>query len=107
MKKVENLYSKLKKALMVAGGSLYMTFASANYVLADTGVGQVDAGLNTIKSLACGIVGMIGVIVLVKGAMDLGSAISQRDSSGMGTAAGELAGGLIMASVTAVIALLV
>ena len=61
MKKVKNLYSKLKKALMVAGGSLYMTFASANYVLADTGVGQVDAGLNTIKSLACGIVGMIGV----------------------------------------------
>ena len=42
MKKVKNLYSKLKKALMVAGGSLYMTFASANYVLADTGVGQVE-----------------------------------------------------------------
>lgn len=101
----ESSFLKLRNKLMPVAGAMYLTLMTATQVYADTGVAKVDAGLKTIKNLACGIVGAIGVIVLIKGIYDIGVAISQRDISGVSTAAGELGGGLLMASITAVVAL--
>lgn len=102
----EKKFLKLIKKITVTVETIYFTAISAVPAMADsTGVAKVDAGLTTIKNLASGVVGGIGVIVLAKGGYDIAVAISQRDISGISTAAGELAGGLIMVSITAFIAL--
>ena len=81
-------------------------FLNANGILASTGIAQVDNGMNKLKLLGIGLVSAIGIIVLIKGGLDLGTALKDRDSSGMGTAAGEIAGGIVMCAIGAVIAFL-
>lgn len=59
-----------------------------------------------IKVCAIGICEIIGVIGLVKGGMDLGTGVSQRDMSGIVQGAAECGGGLIMAGIGVFIGLL-
>lgn len=98
---------KLKNGVTALAMTQYfaMTMATKAYA-ANTGVAEVDNGLRSIKTLGIGIVGGIGVIVLIKGGMDLGSALKDRDTSGMAQAGGELAGGLVMAAIGTVIGFL-
>ena len=66
----------------------------------------MDQGLNVIKGIAIGVCSMIGVVGLVKGGITFSSGISQRDQSGIVTGGLEFAGGLVMAAIAAVIALM-
>jgi len=52
--------------------------------------------LENLKTLAFGIVGIIGVIYLVFGISEFATALSDRDSSSMKSAGYKIAGGLIM-----------
>lgn len=104
--KMKSLKEKIKFATKCFCAGLVMAFATPFTAFASTGVSTVDTAMNNLKILAIGIVSTIGVLVLVKGGMDLGSAFKERDSSGMSTAAGELIGGFIMAAIGAVIAFL-
>ena len=72
---------------------------------AGTGVEQIDKGLNVIKTLGIGVCSAIGVVALVKGAIDFASGISQRDQSGIVTGGLEIGGGLVMAAIGVVIGL--
>ena len=90
--KKNNLKNKLVKVLC-AVPTATATFLATNVtpVFAGTGISEIDTGMNNLKLLLIGIVSLIGVVVIVKGAMDLGSAVKDRDSSGMATGAGEIA----------------
>lgn len=103
---MRNRKKKLKNVAAVLATTQYFAMTMATRAYAGTGVAEVDNGLNAIKTLGIGIVGGIGVIVLIKGGMDLGSALKDRDTSGMAQAGGELAGGLVMAAIGTVIGFL-
>lgn len=106
MKKRGNKKDTVTRVAAGIGGAASMVATNAMSVFASTGVSEIDTGMNGIKTIAIGIVSIIGIVALVKGAMDLGTGISQRDNSGITTGAGEIAGGLVMAAVGAVIAFL-
>lgn len=103
-KKLNNLKNTLKNTLPVLTGTAACILTNTSIALADTGVGQVDAGLNSIKTMAIGVCSVIGVVGVVKGGITFSSGLSQRDQSGIVTGGLELAGGFIMAAIGAVIA---
>lgn len=104
-------FSKIKNRICSTAGAtagvVSMTLANTMsvYASSSTGVAAVDNGMKIVKIVAIGVVSTIGVIILAKGGMDLGSSISQRDNNGIATAAAEIAGGLIMAAIGALIGL--
>lgn len=102
--KMKSLKEKIKFATKCFCAGLMMAFATPFTAFASTGVSTVDNAMEKLKILAIGIVSTLGVVVLVKGGMDLGTAFKDRDTSGISTAAGELAGGFVMAAIGAVIA---
>ena len=71
-----------------------------------TSIDAVMNALDALKLLACAIVGGIGAIVVIKGAMSLGTAIKDRDTTTIATAAGEILGGAVMCGVTGFLAYL-
>lgn len=114
---MKKIFSKIKNRISaVAGttaGAVSMTLANTMPVYAtsstgvsSTGVPIVDNGMAIIKVCAIGICEIIGVIGLVKGGMDLGTGVSQRDQSGIVQGAAEFGGGLIMAGIGVIIGLL-
>ena len=96
---------KFTNAIATVAGAVSMVIANTTPVFAtsSTGIAQVDTGMTVIKTVAIGLVSVIGVIGMVKGGMDLGTGISQRDTSGITQGAAELGGGLIMAAIGVVI----
>ena len=68
-------------------------------VLTSTGVTEIDAGLNVIKTIGIGVCSVIGILGLIKGGIDFASGLSQRDQSGIVTGGLELGGGLVMAAI--------
>lgn len=103
--------SKIKNRICSTAGAtagvVSMTLANTMpvYATGSTGISTVDTGMTVIKTAAIGIVSIIGVVALAKGAMDLGTGISQRDQQGITQGAAEIAGGLIMGGVGVVIGL--
>lgn len=97
---------KFKKFAAVVGGAGSFLLTTPMNVFATTGIGQVDNAIAKTKLLGIGIVSAIGIIVLIKGGLDLGSAFKDRDTSGMATAGGEMIGGFIMAAIGPVLAFL-
>ena len=98
---------KVKNLLCgIAGAAITVANTMPVFATSSTGVPIVDKGMSVIKMVAIGIVEVIGVIGLVKGGMDLGTGISQRDQTGITQGAAEFAGGLIMAGIGVIIALL-
>lgn len=68
----------------------------SNAVLAAGDTTGVLSGLANLKTLAFGIIGVIGVIYLGFGIAEFATALSDRDSSSMKSAGYKIAGGLIM-----------
>lgn len=102
-----NKFINLKATLPVMAGVASYALINTNIALAvSTGVPEVDQGLNVIKGIAIGVCSMIGVVGLVKGGITFSSGISQRDQSGIVTGGLEFAGGLVMAAIATVIALM-
>ena len=102
-----NKFINLKTTLPVMAGGASYALINTNIALAvSTGVPEVDQGLNVIKGIAIGVCSMIGVVGLVKGGITFSSGISQRDQSGIVTGGLEFAGGLVMAAIATVIALM-
>lgn len=66
----------------------------------------VLSGLANLKSLAFGIIGVIGVICLGFGIAEFATALSDRDSSSMKSAGYKIAGGLVMALASGIVTLL-
>lgn len=100
-------FINLKNTLPVVAGAASYVLTNTNVALADgTGVAEVDAGMLVIKTLAIGVCSVVGIIGIVKGGMTFSSGISQRDQSGIVTGGLELAGGLIMAAIGAIIGLM-
>lgn len=105
-------FSKIKNRISaVAGttaGAVSMTLANTMpvYATTSTGIPIVDKGMTIIKVCAIGLCEIIGIIGLVKGGMDLGTGVSQRDMSGIVQGAAECGGGLIMAGIGVFIGLL-
>lgn len=107
MKSKKKKKLNLKNGLAVTGSALLFAMANINIALAaSTGVAQVDKGLNVIKALSIGVCSIIGVVGLVKGGMTFASGISARDQSGIISGGLELAGGLIMGAIAAIITLM-
>ena len=102
-----NKFINLKTTLPVMAGVASYALINTNIALAvSTGVPEVDQGLNVIKGIAIGVCSMIGVVGLVKGGITFSSGISQRDQSGIVTGGFEFAGGLVMAAIATIIALM-
>lgn len=104
-KKVKNL---INGAVRITAGAAAITVMNTMpiYAASSSGIPAVDNGMNVIKVAAIGIVSVIGIIMLAKGGMSMGTAISQRDNTGIATAAAEIAGGLFMGGIGVVIGLL-
>lgn len=64
---------------------------------------SVTSGLNTIKTLIINIVIVIGVIVVAKEVIEMGTAMKQQDSAGVASAIKGLIGGALMISVGIII----
>lgn len=109
LKKVKNL---IPGTVGTTAGAAAMTIMNTMPVYAaestgtSTGIPVIDNGMNIIKVTAIGIVSIIGVVLLAKGGMSMGTAISQRDSSGIATAAAEIGGGLFMGGIGVIIGLM-
>lgn len=103
MNKLNILKNSLKNTLPVIAGTATCVLTNTSIALAGTGVAKVDNGLNVVKTLSIGVCAVIGVVGLVKGGMTFSSGLSQRDQSGIVTGGLELAGGFIMAAISAVI----
>ena len=102
-----NKFINLKTTLPVMAGVASYALINTNIALAvSTGGPEVDQGLNVIKGIAIGVCSMIGVVGLVKGGITFSSGISQRDQSGIVTGGLEFAGGLVMAAIATIIALM-
>lgn len=100
-------FINLKNSLPVIAGTVSCILNDTNIALAaSTGVPEVDQGLNVVKGIAIGACSIIGVIGLVKGGMTFSSGISQRDQSGIVTGGLECTGGLVMAAIATIIALM-
>lgn len=104
-------FKKIKDRIAVGVWTFIGTAAmlSANVMpvyATSTGVGEIDGGLDVIKAIAIGICATVGIIGLVKGGMDLGTGVSQRDQSGIVQGAAEFGGGLIMAGIGTIIGLM-
>lgn len=104
-------FKKIKDRIAVGVRTFIGTTAmlSANVMpvyASSTGVGEIDAGLTVLKVIGIGICESAGIIVLIKGGMEFGSAFSQRDGSGMGQAAAVIGGGLIMGFIGVIIGLM-
>lgn len=68
--------------------------------------GEVTAPLNSLKTLIVSIIGAVGVIILAKNVMEFAQSYQQQDSSSMHSAIKGIVAGLIMASISSVIAFL-
>lgn len=104
-------FKKIKDRIAAGVGTFMGTTAmlSANVMpvyASSTGVGEIDTSLTVIKVLGIGICESVGIIVIIKGGMEFGSAFSQRDSTGMQQGAAIIGGGLIMGFIGAIIGLL-
>lgn len=70
------------------------------------GVDSVIEPLNNLKLLIISIIGIIGIIVLAKNVMEFAQSFQQQDSSSMNSALKGIVAGLIMASISVLIAFL-
>lgn len=96
--KNKKLRNKVKKALYVVPATATMLATNITPVYAGD-MSIVTNAINKLVVLVCSAVAGIGAIVVAKGGMDLGTAIKDRDTSGIGTAAGEIFGGAIMCGI--------
>lgn len=94
--------TKVTDKVAIVGGAFIGTVLSPVMVYANGGDNEVLGQMNKLKVLVFGIVGAIGAVTLGKGIMSMGTAISQRDTSGMATAAADIAGGIIMVGATGI-----
>ena len=104
---MKSMFINLKNTLPVIAGAASYVLTDTNIAFAaSTGVPEVDQGLNVIKGIAIGVCSIVGVVGLVKGGITFGSGLSQRDQSGIITGVLEFAGGLVMAAIAGIIALM-
>jgi len=73
-------------------------------VYAASGFDSAVSAINVLKGGFLAIVGGIGIIITIKNIMDIGSALNQRDMSTVKDSLGGLAGGIIMAGVSGLLA---
>lgn len=100
-------FINLKNTLPVIAGVASYVLTDTNVALAEgTGVDQIDSGLNIVKGIAIGVCCIIGIIAFVKGILDLGSGIPQRDQTGIVTGGLECAAGLIMGFASVIVGLM-
>lgn len=97
--KLKKLTKATDKAAIVVGTFIGTAMSP---VMVYAGDNEVLGQMNKLKVFVFGIVGAIGAVTLGKGIMSMGTAISQRDTSGMATAAAEIAGGIIMVGATGI-----
>lgn len=103
-KKRELIKSKMKKSLLY----IYLATVSLSTPVyaSEAGAGTVTAPLNNLKSLIISIIGAVGIIILAKNVMEFAQSYQQQDSSSMHSAIKGIVAGLIMASISSVIAFL-
>lgn len=99
---------KLKehRRMLTCAISYGMMQANEMICYASASSNKVTTGLNSLKTLIISIIGIVGLIYLAKSIMEFASAYQQSDSSGMNSAAKGIAGGLMMAGISTVMAIL-
>lgn len=105
----EQTNRRFKKAPGTAGiGVCAAALAyGVSYVIAtSTGVTEIDSALKVFIKMFLGIVTSIGVIILIRGIMEMANAYQQRDSGQMSEGLKSVVAGLIMALVSAILNLI-
>lgn len=108
MKKIKLKKLKRKNALAkillpaITGAFTFVLMVKTNVYATD----QVLAPINNLKNLFIGIVGAIGAIVIVKGIMGVAEALPQNDNAGVNMGVKTIVGGVMMALVSVVLAVL-
>jgi trwL6 protein len=105
----EQTRRRFKKAPGTAGiGVCAATLAyGVSYVIAtSTGVTEIDSALKVFIKMFLGIVTSVGVIILIRGIMEMANAYQQRDSGQMSEGLKSVVAGLIMALVSAILNLI-
>ena len=101
--------NKMKKLVTRASIIWYSLMMTTTNVLAkeeDVDVSSVTKPLDTIKTIFLAIAGAVGVIIIVKNLIELGTAIQDRDTPSLMSALKGLAGGFIVAAASTVLVLL-
>lgn len=102
-----NVKTKLLSAWRkVKKGAVYVTVMSLAIATPVYATEGVTAPLNNLKTMIVSIIGAIGVIILAKNVMEFAQSYQQQDSSSMHSAIKGIVAGLIMASISSVIAFL-
>lgn len=105
--KLKRLYSKYKEKLYFAMYALAIQMNQVTYCKAsEPDVSSVTKPLDTLKVLVLAVIGGYGVIILAKNVSEFAQAYQQQDSSGMHSALKGIVGGLMMAGISTVIALI-
>lgn len=107
-KKAKETLKQMVNMMKAGTSALVMLTCSTQkiYAATTTGVPVIDKAFATIKAILLGIVALIGAIILIKGIMDCGNGIDQRDSSGIYDGLREIAAGLIMAGAGVILGLI-
>lgn len=100
---------KFKKAPGTSGISVCaaaLVYGVSHVMATSTGVTEIDSALNVFIKMFLGIVTSIGVIILIRGIMEMANAYQQRDSGQMSEGLKSVVAGLIMALVSAILTLI-
>lgn len=95
MKKIKRVVRKIKShltfrmapvmftAFMLSSrlNSIIIQAADKNTSTSDTGIAQVNSGINVLKTLVKGVVSGVGFIILMLGVVDFGTGISEHNST--------------------------
>lgn len=91
MKKMKKIFSKRKitspivpimfAAFMLSSKLNRMVIQAAGKDTGDTGIAQVNNGLNVLRTLVKGVVSGVGFIILMLGVVDFGTGISEHNST--------------------------
>lgn len=83
-----------------------LAYGVSHVMAVSTGVTEIDSALKVFIKLFLGIVTSIGVIILIRGIMEMANAYQQRDSGQMSEGLKSVVAGLIMALVSTILTLI-
>ena len=101
---------KLKRLMVTVNVMCFSVMTMSTSVFAkkeeEVDVSSVTKPLDTVKTIFIAIAGAVGVIIIVKNLIELGTAIQDRDTPSLMSALKGLAGGFIVAAASTVLVLL-
>lgn len=103
--KMIKVMNKVNKAMATAAASLTALYYTPVFVFADGEGGDIVSKIDKLKELVINVAQAAGIILLVYGLVEFGISYSAHDTASQSTALKRIIGGLIVASVSTLVAI--